>query len=237
MLAFQRDQRALLSTTHREHVLTRKDAASDGRTLQVWYVNGRAVGETTALDDRPLGARELAAEHARFCERAASDAARTPPPLGELEFGGRSYPFARLARDYNYINPRTILWNGRPTWVYDAVPNPAVHARSREETLLLRSRGEVYVDAADRHVVRMTIRNTQPVRYGLGVLATIHEADFMLQLQRVAPGVWLPAEADFHLQATILLLDHLTRAKEQRFFDYSEVAATGTEPSRLGCGG
>ncbi|MGH9475855.1 MAG: hypothetical protein ACRD1C_05945 [Terriglobales bacterium] len=231
VLAFLSDQRALLATTHKEHVVTAKDNHRDGRTLQVWYVKGRAVSETVALDDRALSAEEVRAEHARACARAAALAARTPPPLGELEFGGHRYPFARLARDYLYLHPRILVWNGRPTWAYNAVPNPGVRARSREEKLLLHSHGEVYVDAADLHVVRMTIHNSQPVTYGLGVLATIREADFLLQLQRLAPGVWLPSAAGFHLRATVLLFDQLSRAKEQRFYQYSVAHAAG-----LGCG-
>lgn len=227
--AFQQDQRALLGYTHREHVVTRKDQQKEGRTLFVWYVRGRAVSETTALDNRALRDEELRAEHARACARAAAAAERKPPPLGVIEFGGHSYPFARLAHDYRYGNPRTVLWNGRATWIYDAIPNPDVRARSREEKLLLHSRGEVYVDAEDRHVVRMAIQSTGAVRYLLGMLATIHHADFLLELQRVQPGVWLPQEAGFHLQATVLLFDHLTRSKETRYYDYLPVTGTSAD--------
>ncbi len=228
--AFQRDQQVLLGYTHREHVITRKDREMDGRTLSVWYVRGRAVSETIALDSRTLNNEERSAEHARACERAAATAKRQPPVLGVMEFGGHSYPFARLAHDYRYTNPHTILWNGRATWVYDAVPNPEVHARSREEKLLLHSRGEVYVDAKDQHVVRMVIESTRPVRYLLGMLATIHHADFLLELERVQPGVWLPKEADFHLQATVLLFDHLTRSKVTSYYDYLPVTGTTANP-------
>ncbi|MGH8128641.1 MAG: hypothetical protein ACRD0Y_00580 [Terriglobales bacterium] len=222
--AFQRDQNALRAYTHREHVVTRKDKDLDGRTLLVWYVHARPVRETIALDHRTLSKDERTAEHGRACERAAAAAKRTPPPAGVVEFGGHTYPFAKLAHDYLYSNPRTVQWQGRTTWAYDAVPNPHAHARSREETLLLHSRGEVYVDAADEHVVRLSIHSTATVRYLLGVLASIQQAGFLLDLQRIRPGVWLPAEADFHLRATVLLFDHIVRSKTTAYFDYSVAA-------------
>lgn len=230
LVAFQADQQALLGYTHREHVVTRKDQQTDARTLSVWYVHGRAVSETIALDNRTLSNEELSAEHARACERAAAAAQRQPPRLGVIEFGGHSYPFARLAHDYRYTDPHTVVWNGRPTWVYEAVPNPDVRARSHEEYLLLHSRGEVYVDAEDQHVVRMAIQSTGTVRYLLGVLASIHHADFLLELERRQPGVWLPKEADFHLQATVLLFHHLTRSKQTRYYDYSATPGATANP-------
>ncbi|MGH9488193.1 MAG: hypothetical protein ACRD04_11475 [Terriglobales bacterium] len=233
MAAFQRDQQKLPRYSYREHVLTRKDNTRDGRTLEVWYVHGRPVNETIALDSRALNPGEIAAEHARFCQRMAAAAKRSPPPLGELEFAGHSYPFARLAHDYVYRNRRTIVWHGRTSWVYDAVPNPAVHARSREETLLLHSAGEVYVDAADEHLVRLALHSTSTVRYGLGVLADIHQASFAISLRRFAPRVWLPAQTDFHLRATVLLLGHIIRGKRQSFFDYSILS--GSTAAAAGC--
>jgi len=218
--AFQQDQRALEGFTHREHVVAMKDGARDARTLQVWYVNGREVSETIALDDRVLSAAELDAERKRALIREHAAEQRQPPPTGVIEFAGRTYPFSRLADDYLYSDPVTRQWRGRTVWIYQARPNPAQPSRSREETLLLHSSGEVWVDVQDLHVIRVALHSTSPVRYGLGVLGTVHAAELTLQLERQQPGVWLPAEADFSLQATVLVLDHLRRSKQQTFSDY-----------------
>lgn len=222
---FQQDQAALLDLVHREHVVVDKDGAVDGRTLRVWYVNGHEVSETVALDARELSPAELAAEHARALQRAR-DAARKPPaPTGLIQFENQSYSFARLADDYVYGPAHTIAWNGRTVWVYPATPNPAVPSRSRAESVLLHSSGEVWVDAADLHVIRISLHTTAPVRYLLGVLATIHTARLDLQMERRAPGFWVPSEADFSLHATVLMLRSLDRSKQQQFFRYHEAAA------------
>ena len=229
--AFQQDQQALERFTHREHVVSVKEGVRDARTLKVWYVNGRAVSETIALDDRPLSAAELEAEHRRALVRDHAASQRQPPPTGVIEFAGRTYPFSRLADDYIYSDAVTRQWQGRTVWVYQARPNPAQASRSREETLLLHSAGEVWVDAEDMHVVRVAIHSTAPVRYGLGILATIHQAELELQLERRQPGLWLPEEADFAMQATVLEFDHLRRGKRQSFSDF-EPAGNPRHPPR-----
>jgi hypothetical protein len=221
--AFQADQRALLTYTHWEHVTVVKDGQTERSTTRIWYVHGRPINETTARNGVPLTDAEQAREHGYALKRAAAAAQRPAPPIGELEFSGRSYPFSRLAQDYLYRPQGTRLWNGRPTWVYEAQPNPDARARSREEKLLLNSAGEVWVDAEDQHVVRIQIHATRPVRYGFGLLAVVHEASLLLELQRVAPAVWLPHTTSFHAQATVLMVDSITRAKEQQAYDYQLV--------------
>lgn len=226
---FQQDQAALQSYVHLEHVVTEKDGRLDGRTLRVWYVNHRQVSETIALDDRQLSPAELQAEHQRALQRAREAAQRKAPQPGFLEFDGKTYPFDRLAHDYVYGPARLGVWNGRNVWIYPARPNPDVPSRSRAETLLLKSAGEVWVDAEDVHVVRIQIHTTSTVRYGLGILADIHHASLDLSLHREAPGRWLPTQASFKLDATILLLKHLTRSKQQSFYDFQPV----TQPAAV----
>lgn len=218
--AFAADQRALLQYTHREQVTVERDGRTERSTTRVWYIHGRAVNETTARNGVPLTDTEQAQEHQYALKRARAAAQRPAPPLGEIEFAGRSYPFSRLAQDYLYSEPVSRQWKGRAIWVYQANPNPAVHARSHEEKLLLHSAGEVWVDAQDEHVIRIQLHATQPVRYGFGVLAVVHQADLLLQLQRVKPGVWLPETTAFHAQATVLLVDSIQRAKVQDADDY-----------------
>ncbi|HET9785273.1 MAG TPA: hypothetical protein VFP94_10005 [Terriglobales bacterium] len=228
--AFQVDQRALLTYSHREHVTVVKDGKTQRTTTRVWYVHGRAVNETTARNGVPLTDSEQTLEHSYALKRAQAAAQRPAPPIGELEFSGRSYPFSRLAHDYLFQPLATRLWNGRTTWVYEASPNPDAKARSREEKLLLHSAGEVWVDVEDQHVVRIQIHATSPVRYGFGLLAVVHEADLLLELQRIQPGVWLPQTTAFHAQATVLMVDSIARAKEQLAYDYQPLEAARMEP-------
>lgn len=228
---FKSDQLGLERFVHQEHVCTNKDGVRDARTLRVWYVNGREVSETIALDNRRLSPEEIAAEHARALERARQAGLRPSPPAGMIVFEGQSYSFEKLAGDYVYGPAETRTWQGRTVWVYPARPNPNAPSRSRAESLLLHSQGEIWVDAEDMHVIRVALHTTAPVHYGLGVLATIHRAELDLQLQREAPGLWLPAEADFSLDATVFLVKRLERSKTQTYSAYSEAASAAATGS------
>lgn len=222
---FLSDQQALQGYVHSEHVITEKDGAREGHTLRVWYVNGREVSETTAFDQRPLTAEERASGHEAALKRAAEAAQRPPAKAGMLVFGGQEYPFSKLANDFVYGAPAVRTWNGRTIWVYPATPNPHAQGRSRQETLLLHTAGEVWVDAADLHVMRITIHLTAPVKYGFGVIATIHSAALNLTMDRHGPGQWLPQTTDFKVKATVLLLKTISRAKQSTYFDYHEAEA------------
>lgn len=226
---FAADQQAVLRYEHREYVLVRKNQTRDGRTLLVYFVNGHQVAETTAVDGRELTAAARAAEHRRAEARAAASAHRPPPPVGALEFNRKTYPFRKLAGDYVYGPARVEQWHGRTTWVYPAAPNPNATSRSREEQVLLSSRGEIWVDAEDHHVVRISMHTFEPVRYILGILATIHTASLDLQLARRAPGEWLPTEAYFDFDATILFFKDLRESKLQVFSTYQPL--TGGPPA------
>jgi hypothetical protein len=223
--AFESDQKALSHFQYLEHVVTTRDGKVDARTLRVWYVNGNAVNRTVAFDSHALTPAEEAAEARGAAIRARAAARRPPPPQGEVVFDGVHYPFRRLAQDYVYGDGVARRWRGRTIWVYQARPNPAADARSRAESLLLHTQGEVWIDARDLHVVRLAVHSTSPVRYLLGMLATIHHAELSLEMQRYAPGVWLPAKADFSMNATILMFDRIVRGKRQSFRDFTETSA------------
>lgn len=217
---FSQDQAAVLRFRHREHVIETKNGKVTDKTQLVWYVNGHAVSEITGYGNQPLSPAQQAVEHGKAMARAKQMASREPAPIGVIEVNHKQYPFAKLADDYVY-GPGTVMqWQGRTVWVYPAEPNPNASDRSSEENVLLSSRGEIWVDAQDLHVVRIQIHNFEPVKYLLGVLATVHQAQLDLELQRYAPGVWLPETADFSFRATILLFKNLSSSKTQIFSDY-----------------
>ena len=217
---FLQDQQALQGYIHREHVTIEKDGDREGHTLRVWYVHGHDINETIAHDDRPISAGELAAGQKSALKHAAEAAQKPPAPEGMLVFGGHAYPFSKLANDFVYGAAGIRTWNGRTVWVYPATPNPHAESRSREEKLLLHTAGEVWVDAGDLHIIRISMHLTSPVKYGFGVLATVHSAALNLVLDPGGAGEWLPQEADFNVQATVLLLKSISRAKRTTYSDY-----------------
>jgi hypothetical protein len=217
---FKRDQEAVIRYSHKEHVILVKNNVRDARTLLLFYINGHGVAETIALDNRQLSAAEIRAEHARAVIRAQAAAKLPPAPVGGLEFGGKTFTFSDLAADYLYSNPNVFVYDGRATWSYDLSPNPNAHSGSMEEQALLGSIGQIWIDAADRHVIRISLRTYKPVRYLGGFLATIHSGELDLLLKRHSPGEWLPQYYGFELDATIAFFKHIAESKQTTFSDY-----------------
>lgn len=225
---FSADAENLWRYSHLETEVLTKNGRTTRRKLWVYYVNGHQVSITLAVNGHAVSGEQLAQERHDAQMRAADLRLRPPPPAGSLVFNGRAYPFAKLAGDYLYAPARVEQWRGRTTWIYPVTPNPNAPARSREEQVLLSSEGEVWVDAQDLHVVRISLHTFEPVKYFLGILATVHSAHLDLQLQRIAPGEWMPDRTDFAFDATILVFKRLRQSKLQTFTDFQPLPASGT---------
>lgn len=222
---FTADQEALSQYRHLERIVLTKNGQRSDRTVRVYYVHGRAVAPEIALGGKALGPKARAAQEKAAALRAQQLAQRPPPPPGMLEFQGHNYAFKELAEDFRYGPGKVVQWHGRTTWVYPAYPNPNGPHRSRAEEVLLGSEGTVWIDAQDLHLVRVQMHTFRPVKYFGGLLATVHAARLDLQLERVAPGIWLPRRIAFHVQATILLLKQFQESKVETYWGYSRVHA------------
>jgi len=222
---FQKDQEAVLRYSYLEHIVSLRNGVRDGRTLYVYFINGHPVSETVALDNRPLRPDERVAEHRRALQRARDAAAKPPAPADYVEVNNKRYSFEKLADDFQYGPARLDTWRGRPTWVFPATPVPRLRSGSAEEQMLLTSRGEVWVDVADRHVVRIRVHTIAPVRYYLGLGAVIHSASVDLELHRHQPGEWLPAATNLEINATVLLVKTIVQSKQATFSDFKPLVA------------
>ncbi len=217
---FIQDEMANTHFSHVEHDEIGRNGKWEGYTATMFYVKGHPVRQITALDARQLSPQELAGQANAARQTATDDAKRDWAPFGVVKVSKEQIPFSQLANDYLYGTPSLRTWRGRPTWVLPMTPNPDNKSRSRAEDILLSSRGELWVDAQDLHVVRIQIHMFQPVRYLLGVLATVHAANLDMQLERYAPGVWVPQKVQFGANATIAFLKHWSESKQQDFWNY-----------------
>jgi len=222
---FQQDQAALQRYSYLEHVVALRNGVREGRTFYVHFINGHPVSETVALDDRALRPEEREAEHRRALQRGRDAAAKPPAPANSIEVNRKRYSFEKLANDFQYGPAHLATWRGRPTWVFPATPVPGLRSGTPEEQMLLTAQGEIWVDVADRHVVRVTIHTTAPVRYYFGLGAVVHHAAIDLELQRHRPGEWLPASSDLEVSATVLLVKPVVQSKQSTYSDFRPLVA------------
>jgi len=188
----QRRQEEALSRYTYDVSESREDLDSRGRSVrrrtrgyEVYHVKGRPVRRLVSRDGRPLPP----ADQQRVDERARAlaEAIRNGQTVSEE-------PGVRLSRileryDFRFAGREELA--GRCALVFEFSPRPGDFALDRD-FLLKKLAGRLWVDEAERAVVRLDVRNTGGVKIALGLGASVSSASFRGEFERLEPGVWLP---------------------------------------------
>jgi hypothetical protein len=84
----------------------------------------------------------------------------------------------------------------------------------------------VWVDPADRQVVRLEARLVEGFKIAGGLMASIKPGSaFAFEQTRLAEGVWLPRFSQINVSARVLLFAGLTINQTEEFSDYKRFDA------------
>ncbi|MBK8317032.1 MAG: hypothetical protein IPL01_24715 [Acidobacteria bacterium] len=123
------------------------------------------------------------------------------------------------------INPRRERFRGRDVIVFDFEPLPGYKPQKDFEKFFGKMAGAIWVDAADKQVVRVEARLIESFKVGGGLLASLREgATFVLEQERVNNEIW-PTRADINLGVKVLLV------KESMSIRRSSMATTSDSMS------
>ena len=201
-------------------------------TFEITFVRGRQVRRLVAREGKPLSAADQAKEDRNLenqvlkIEKEAAAAAKGE--AGKSARGQRSLSIGAGLRTSRMINPRLEQFQGRELVVFDFEPNLAYKPKDTAEKLMQKVAGTLWVDAADRQVVRFEARLLESYKVGGGLLASIKPgATIILEQTRVNNEIWLPSQAEFQLDARALFvgvsMNRIVRySKYQRFGVESE---------------
>jgi hypothetical protein len=169
--------------------LDRKGAVKKRRSrlYEVFHVKGRPVRKLTAENDQPLPParmRRVEREVAKKVEAILSGETVAERPGVRLSMILERYDFRAVAREDI---------DGRPALALDFVPRPGQRAL-KSDSRLRELTGRIWVDEAERQVVRAHIRNLEPVKFALGIGGKLSRVDLELRFRKLEDGVWLPRE-------------------------------------------
>jgi hypothetical protein len=155
------------------------------RRYEVFHVEGRPLRRLVAEDDRPLPPRRQAKEDERVRELAEAVRAGkvvVEQPGVRLSLVLERYDFQTVTRDDV---------DGRAAVVLDfhAVPGKR---RLDNDRILRQLAGRIWVDEAEKVVVRAEVRSTGGIKFALGLAASIESLGFKLESRKVDDVVWLP---------------------------------------------
>ena len=113
---------------------------------------------------------------------------------------------------------------GRDVVVVRFEPKPDADPQTREGRLARAFRGLIWVDEAEREVVRVEATAIEDLSFGYGVLARLNKGtNVRLERERVDTGLWLPTSLRFAGEGRAMLFRRLHVDHVIEWFDYRKV--------------
>jgi hypothetical protein len=121
------------------------------------------------------------------------------------------------------ITGREVL-DGREMIVVSFEPRRDAKPKTRQGKMAKAFAGRVWIDEAEREVVRLEAKAVDSLSYGLGVLARLHEGtEVELERRRVDASLWLPTSIRLKGTGRAILIRKLNIDYFIEWFDYKRV--------------
>jgi hypothetical protein len=157
--------------------------------------------ERAAKEDRRVEEEFLKAERER--EKDEKEVARRRAEREKKEEGTEISPFLKVCE---FVSPRREILAGRETIVFDFRPRPGFRPKNREESLIAKLIGVVWIDPVDKQVIRLEARLAEGFKMAGGLLVSLKPgAALVIEQTRMEQGVWLPRFAQVNLSVKVLL--------------------------------
>ena len=158
--------------------------------------------ERAAKEDRRVRDEFLKAERQKDEDEKKVARRRAEREKKEKE-GTEISPFLKVCE---FVSPRREILEGRETIVFDFRPRPGFRPKNREESLIAKLIGVVWIDPVDKQVIRFEARLAEAFKMAGGLLVSLKPgAALVIEQKRMDQGVWLPRFAQVNLSVKVLL--------------------------------
>lgn len=220
---------------------TDKEISSKGelkkQTVKVYEVypipNREPVKKLISENASPLSAERAAKEDKRVqqeFEEAERDRDKDEKKAAERRAerekkekdGTEISPFLRVC---DFVSPRREQWEGRETIVFDFRPKANFKPKNREESLIAKLVGVVWIDPVDKQIIRLEARLAEGFKIAGGLVASLKPgAAIVIEQTRMAQGIWLPRFAQINLSVKVLLFGGGDYNQTVEWSDYKHFA-------------
>jgi hypothetical protein len=133
-------------------------------------------------------------------------------------------------RAAEFVSPRRERLRDRDVIVFDFRPRAGFRASTQAESIVSKLSGVVWVDPAERQVVRLEARLVDAFKIGGGLVASLKSGSaFAFEQVRQPDGVWLPRFAQINMSARVLLFAGLSVNETEEFSDYKRFSTKSGE--------
>lgn len=142
-------------------------------------------------------------EQQRRADREKKQAARNKEGKDDNDDDVDVSAFLRVCE---FVSPRRERFRDREAIVFDFRPRPGFKSSNRQEDLISKLVGVVWIDPADKQVIRLEARLAEGFKMGGGLLVNLKPgAALVMEQTRMLEGVWLPRLAQINLSVKVLL--------------------------------
>ena len=173
--------------------------------------------ERATKEDRRVQEEFLKAEREKDEDEKKVARRRAERDKKEKE-GTEISPFLKVCE---FVSPRREILEGRETIVFDFRPRPGFRPKNREETLIAKLVGVVWIDPVDKQVIRLEARLAEGFKMAGGLLVSLKPgAALVMEQTRMDQGVWLPRFAQVNLSLKVLVFGGGDYNKTIEWSDY-----------------
>jgi hypothetical protein len=141
---------------------------------------------------------------------------------------------SQFFRNCEFISPRRERFQDRESIVFDFRVKPGFKPRTREENLIAKLIGVVWIDPLDKQVIRLEARLAEGFKIAGGLLVSLRPgAALVMEQTRLKEGIWMPRMAQLNLSVKVLLFGGGDINKTVEWSDYKHFS-TGVDSYKLG---
>jgi hypothetical protein len=160
--------------------------------------------ERAAKEDKRVQEEFLKAE--RDKDKDAQEAARRRAEREQKNDEDGDPAISMFLRACDFVSPRRERFAGRESIVFDFRPRAGFKPKTREESLVAKLVGVVWIDPVDKQVMRLEARLAEGFKMAGGLVVSLKPgAALVMEQTRMAEGVWLPRFAQINLSVKVLL--------------------------------
>ena len=181
--------------------------------------------ERAAKEDRRVQEEFLKAEREKEkdAKKVAERRAEREKKRNESKEGTEISPFLRACE---FVSPRREMLSGREAIVFDFRPRAGFRPKNREESLIAKLIGVMWIDPVDKQVIRLEARLAEGFKMAGGLLVSLKPgAALVIEQTRMVQGVWLPRFAQINLSVKVLLFAGGEYNKTIEWSEYRHFAA------------
>ncbi|MBV9928312.1 MAG: hypothetical protein JOZ96_25055 [Acidobacteria bacterium] len=162
--------------------------------------------------------RERARQREKRRAKAAKSGGTDEGEEDEDEVG-----ISTFLRACEFVSPRRESFRGRDVIVFDFRPRAGFKPSNSGESLVSKLSGVIWVDPAERQVMRLEARLVDSFKFGGGLLASVKPGSgFLFEQTRLEDGVWLPRYSQINASARVMLFKGMSINETNEFSDFKK---------------